>query len=195
MPSITDDLVGQVPQGAEKTARVIRESATAAKGVAKTGICITWKGGTFCLKSIIHAIKFYCYKKSNDVTYSSRNISINKLQENGQLQKINEGLTKEVMQSFDQYAKNYGINYAALVDRTDAEPRYFLFFTAKDQALIDTALQSAERDMILGRQKPSIQTKLEDFRAKIQQEIKKKMQGKAVEETVWRQKGEKALEK
>ena len=76
-------------------------------------------------------------------------------------------ITDDNIKSFDKYARKYNIDYCLKADKTQTPPQWYVFFKARDRALIDVALKEYAADNALGKKKPSIREKLKAARKKV----------------------------
>lgn len=75
-------------------------------------------------------------------------------------------ITDDNIKSFDKYARKYNIDYCLKVDKTQTPPQWYVFFKARDRALIDVALKEYAADQALGK-KPSIREQLKNAHKKV----------------------------
>lgn len=158
MPSITDELMGKIPGGAQKTAeatyKAMKGVGAGIKGAesAVKGICLLLLNGTeFTTESVMKAVYSVAFKKTGDIRFSKNNIDISKLRKSGHVYPVEENIMQEVMKYFDQQCKKYGIKYSAMKDtrgddKPDYKPSYMVFFEGKDTDLILQALREAYKD-------------------------------------------------
>ncbi len=158
MPSITDELMGKIPGGAQKTAettmKAMKGVGTGIKGAesAVKGICLLLLNGTeFTTESVMKAVYSVAFKKTGNIKFSKNNVDINKLKKSGHVYPMEENIMQDVMKHFDQQCKKYGIKYSAMKDtrgddKLNHKPSYMVFFEGKDTDLILQALREAYKD-------------------------------------------------
>lgn len=154
MSSITDELMGKTPAGAQKTAEVtlktMKELKSGIKGAGSAikGICLLLVNGTeFTAESVMKAVHSVAFRKTGDIKFSKNNINISKLKESGHVYPMEENIVQDTMKYFDQQCKKYGIKYSAMKDtREQDKPSYMVFFEGKDTNLIMQALREAYKD-------------------------------------------------
>mgnify|MGYP002715391572 CR=1 FL=1 len=205
MHSISDKLLEKVAQKVTQNAapamkevtQAVENTARLGSKTAKSGIAIIIKAVSLTTEIVMAATKAVLFQVEKDVKYSGQNLSISKLQKNGNVTAVDENLTKEAMKYFDQHCRKFKINYSAMKDMRDPnDPQYILFFNGKDDKLILKAIQEAYKsyanDMTVKKKqndqeqqsdknKPreSIKAKLEFFRnrAEVLKKVKEKERG------------------
>ena len=68
-------------------------------------------------------------------------------------------ITDDNIKSFEKYARKYNIDYCLKADKTQDPPQWYVFFKAKDRAMIDVALKEYAAENIVTK-KPSVREKL-----------------------------------
>lgn len=68
------------------------------------------------------------------------------------------------IQSFSRIAKKYGVDFAIKKDRSGETPQYLVFFKAKDSDALTAAFKEYTNKSIQKAQKPSVLSKLDQFR-------------------------------
>lgn len=152
MPSLSDELTSKmIDDGVKAAGNSLKAANKIAKETLKTsqtvvkGICLLiLNGGDFTTENVMKAVKNVAFKKTRDVKYSKNNIDISKLRESGKVHKLDETLTAEVMKSFDEQCKKYGVKYSAMKDDNNPDkPAYMVFFEGKDTDMIFHVLQES----------------------------------------------------
>lgn len=78
----------------------------------------------------------------------------------GQNQELSDiEITDDNIKSFEKYARKYNIDYCLKADKTQDPPQWYVFFKAKDKAMIDVALKEYAAESVATR-KPSVREKL-----------------------------------
>lgn len=184
MPSLTDDLMGNLPEQMKKGANsALKAGQDVVKGAGSIsneiqGLCVMLlKGLDFTTENVVNAVKDVAFKASKDVKYSSRNISVDQLKKSGKVFKVDDMVSGDVMKHFDKHCRKMGIQYSAMKDCRDDKPAYILFFKGNDSDLILQAMQSGCRDFdkekagVLGKgkqeQRESVKAKLAFFRDRV----------------------------
>ena len=90
-------------------------------------------------------------------------------------------ITPKNIQSFERYARKYGINYALKKDKTKEPPVYLVFFKGKDQDALNAAFREFSQKQIKRANRPSIHKKLAVFRGKVAEQNKDKVKNKKQE--------------
>ena len=198
MPSLSDDVAAQlVNKFPDAAGKAVKTGKKTAQGTMK-GIVLTFKGGKFTLELVIKAIKKLLDINSTGVNYSSKNISMEKLQKEGTVTAINDKVSKEVMKPLDKLCRKYGIKYNALYDAEN--DKYHVFFNAKNTEVINVFFNKATAEYFTNQAKKekvnengkeasehsrsSVRGKITFFRnrAKKYNENREKMKGKHREE-------------
>ncbi len=182
MPSLTDDLMGKLPEQMKKGANAtLKAGQQAVKGTESLangvkGLCvILLKGLDFTTENVVNAVKDVAFKASKDVKYSSHNISVDQLKKSGKVFKVDEMVSGDVMKYFDKHCRKMGIRYSAMKDCRDDKPSYILFFQGNDSDLILQAMQNGCRDfdreksgaVYKQEQRESVKAKLAFFRDRV----------------------------
>lgn len=156
--SITDEVMGKVPDKMVKTADMTLKAAKEVKAGIKDaagaikGICLLLgKGAVFSEDSVMNAVKALAYKKTGDIKFSKTNIDIAKLRESGHVYRVEDNITADVMSCFDKQCKKHGIKYSAMKDtrgegKEGYKPSYMVFFEGRDSDTILSALQESYKD-------------------------------------------------
>lgn len=171
--SISDELSSQLQNklksGASQAARSApyagQEVFSAAKGVF-SGICLLIRAPYLTAETVMTAAG----RLNHNPKYSKRNISIRELEKNSDIRKMDESLTKDVMQYFDSGCKKYGITYTAVTDRSSRkDPAYYIFFKGKETSVIEQVMKESYQKFIQEQAKPqlSIRAKLAFFRNRV----------------------------
>lgn len=149
---IAQDQMDKVKKAAEKLAR------PAGKGAVK-GICLIVKASELTAKTLMAAVRHCLYEKTGNIGYSNRNISMRALKKSGRVSIMPEGVTRDVMQYFDKYCKQYGIKYSVMLDQRNPESQYMVFFQSDNADLIMKALQEGYKDFSNALRKSKVQGK------------------------------------
>ncbi len=178
--SVTDELSSRVMNKAEESAsqviknlpnvpgKVIRGGQMLASGTVKTvsGICLVISAPFLTAKAVMEAAGTLTHNPK----YSKNNISIESLEKNSDIKKMDDGLTKDVMKYFDAGCKKYGITYNAVVDKSKPrEPTYYVFFKGKETAVIEQVMKESYEKFVKEQAKPrfSVRAKLAFFRDRV----------------------------
>lgn len=175
--SVTDEVSSQMMNKAEEgvkaaipgTVRALANATTNISNGAVSGIALVFRAPKLTVKAVMSAAG----KLRHNPNYSSNNISIQELEKNSDIKKIDEGLTREVMKYFDKGCKRYGITYSAVVDKSDKSnpksPTYYIFFKGKETAVIEQVMKESYANFMKEQAKPqvSIRAKLAFFRDRV----------------------------
>ncbi|MCM1103272.1 MAG: PcfB family protein [Clostridium sp.] len=184
MPSLTDDLMGRLPEQVKKGANTaLKAGQQAVKGTESLaneikGLCvILLKGLDFTTENVVNAVKDVAFKASKDVKYSSHNISVDQLKKSGKVFKVDDMVSGDVMKHFDKHCRKMGIKYSAMKDCRDGDdkPAYILFFQGNNSDLILQAMQNGCKDFDREKsgavhkqeQRESVKAKLAFFRDRV----------------------------
>lgn len=179
MPSLSDDITSKAFDKAPQTVKEIAKGADV--GIKTTekafkGIClILGKGVGFTTENVMNAVKEKALKKTGDIKYSRRNISIKQLSSSGTVKRIDDAVTGDVMRHFDTACKQHGVKYSAMKDTKDQQnPNYYVFYEGKSADLILHVMEQAYKSYIsekeqqkgIGKEKApqSLRAKLAFFR-------------------------------
>lgn len=156
MPSLTDDLMTKAAgKAADKGPQAIANMLDGAKKGVKTGgkvlkgICLMLgKGVDFTTESVMSAInEKVLLKKTGDIKFSSRNVSIDELSKSGFVKRIDDAVTADVMRHFDKACKDAGVKYSAMKDEREPQnPQYYIFYEGKTADVILHVMQEAYKD-------------------------------------------------
>lgn len=144
-------------QMAMKGARVGAQAATKSlkigtKVAGKTikGIClILGKGAEFTTRNVMKAVRDLAYNKTGNIEFSNQNIDMEQLQQSGQVSKIEDKITEEVMKHFNDQCKRFGVKYSAMKDERDPDnPSYMIFYNGKSAEIILQAMKEAYKDYV-----------------------------------------------
>lgn len=178
--SVSDDISSQVQnkieQGITQAVRglpylpgtvgnAISGAGKAISGAA-SGIVLVIKAPVLTTKGVMAFVG--CM--GNNPKYSRQNISIEELEKNSDIKKIDEGITRDVMKYFDKSCQKYGVTYSAVVDKSNPkDPSYYLFFKGKETPVIEQALKEAYKEYVQKQAKPhiSVRAKLAFFRNRV----------------------------
>ena len=76
------------------------------------------------------------------------------------------------VQGFERYARKYGVDYAIKKVRNDTgKAKFIVFFKGRDKDAIDTAMREYVAKAMSSEKKPSIQKKLQEMGAKVQNKV------------------------
>lgn len=190
MSNITDDISNKVPEhsvkAVENSAKAVLTATKASEKTLKTtvkGICLLIKGGAFSAKGIMKAVKAVLFKKTGNIEFSKRNVSISDLSKSGYVRKIDESITRDVMKDFDEVCKKYKIKYSAMKDMQNADqPVYYVFFESNNTEIVLAAMKEAYKNYMKHQKnkeadknyekKESVISKLAFFRNRVTSELK-----------------------
>ena len=76
------------------------------------------------------------------------------------------------VKGFERYARKYGVDYAIKKVRNDTgKAKFIVFFKGRDKDAIDTAMREYVEKAMSSEKKPSIQKKLQEMGAKVQNKV------------------------
>ena len=76
------------------------------------------------------------------------------------------------VKGFERYARKYGVDYAIKKVRDDTgKAKFIVFFKGRDKDAIDTAMREYVAKAMSPEKKPSIQKKLQEMGAKVQNKV------------------------
>ena len=76
------------------------------------------------------------------------------------------------VKGFERYARKYGVDYAIKKVRDDTgKAKFIVFFKGRDKDAIDTAMKEYVAKAMSPAKKPSIQKKLQEMGAKVQNKV------------------------
>ena len=76
------------------------------------------------------------------------------------------------VKGFERYARKYGVDYAIKRVRDDTgKAKFIVFFKGRDKDAIDTAMREYVAKAMSPEKKPSIQKKLQEMGAKVQNKV------------------------
>lgn len=90
-------------------------------------------------------------------------------------------ITPKNIQSFERYARKYGINYALKKDKSKDPPVYLVFFKGRDQDAIKAAFREFSQKEIQKANRPSLHQRLETYRKVVASQKKDKARKKQKE--------------
>ncbi|MCM1128123.1 MAG: PcfB family protein [Lachnospiraceae bacterium] len=178
--SVSDDISSQLQdkleQGVTQAVRtlpnLLNTAGSAVSGAGRTisgavsGIALVIKAPVLTAKGIMAAAG----RMGHNPKYSKQNISIEELEKNSDIKKVDEGITRDVMKYFDKSCRKYGVSYSAVVDKANPkEPAYYIFFKGKETPVIEQALKEAYKEYVQEQAKPhaSVRAKLAFFRKRV----------------------------
>lgn len=133
---------------------------------AVSGIVMVIKAPVLTTKEIMSFVG----RMRHNPKYSKQNISIEELEKNSDIKKVDEGITRDVMKHFDKSCQKYGVTYSAVVDKSNPkDPAYYIFFKGKETPVIEQALKEAYKEYVQEQAKPhiSVRAKLAFFRNRV----------------------------
>lgn len=178
--SVSDDISRQIQNKAEQgitqavrglpylpgtVGNAISGAGKAISGAA-SGIVLVIKAPVLTTKGVMAFVG----RIGKNPKYSRQNISIEELEKNSDIKKIDEGITRDVMKYFDKSCRKYGVTYSAVVDKSNPkDPSYYLFFKGKETPVIEQALKEAYKEYVQKQAKPhiSVKAKLAFFRNRV----------------------------
>lgn len=179
---VGNQILGNAPdlliKGTRETAHAIKESfaiGTSLGGKTIRGICLILDKGTeFTTQTVMKAVKDVAYNRTGNVEYSNQNIDMVQLQKSGQVTKIDEKITEDVMKHFNDQCKKYGVKYSAMKDERDPKnPAYMIFYNGKSADIILQVMKEAYKDYSEAQKSQSVQTKGKKILVKKEQEGKR----------------------
>lgn len=87
-------------------------------------------------------------------------------------------VTEKNIKSFDRVARKYGVDYAVKKDRSVSPPEYLVFFKARDADALTAALTEYTAKTMRRKERPSVRTKLTQFRDMIKRPVADKSRRK-----------------
>ncbi len=87
-------------------------------------------------------------------------------------------VTEKNIKSFDRVARKYGVDYAVKKDRSMSPPKYLVFFKARDADALTAALTEYTAKTMRRKERPSVRTKLTQFRDMIKRPVADKSRRK-----------------
>lgn len=87
-------------------------------------------------------------------------------------------VTEKNIKSFDRVARKYGVDYAVKKDRSVSPPKYLVFFKARDADALTAALTEYTAKTMRRKERPSVRTKLTQFRDMIKRPVADKSRRK-----------------
>ena len=178
--SVSDDISSQlqnkVEQGVTQAMRSLPylpgTVGNAISGAGRTvsgavsGIVLIIKAPVLSAKGVMAFVG----RMGQNPKYSKQNITIEELEKNSDIRKVEEGITRDVMKYFDKSCRKYGVTYSAVVDKSNPkDPSYYIFFKGKETPVIEQALKEAYKEYIQEQAKPhiSVRAKLAFFRNRV----------------------------
>ena len=106
-----------------------------------------------------------------------------------QLAKQNQGMTNMVSKeqnrkSFETYAKEYGVDFAMQVDKSETPPKHFVFFKARDNDAILSAFKEFTADRAKIVEKPSVLNELNKLKEQVKAVDISKVKNKSKEQSL-----------
>lgn len=95
-----------------------------------------------------------------------------------ELVKQNQGVTSMVVgdegiKTFEKIAKQYGVDFAVMKDKSTDPPVYTAFFKARDTDAMEAIVNEYSRRMIIKKERPSVRERLEKNMEQIKEQTKK----------------------
>ena len=90
-------------------------------------------------------------------------------------------ITDSGIKDFERIARKYGVDYAVKKDRSGDNPRYLVFFKARDSDALTAAFQEYTARQIQKEKKPSVIEKLRTFAAQIPNPVHERVSKKELE--------------
>ena len=90
-------------------------------------------------------------------------------------------ITDSGIKDFERIARKYGVDYAVKKDRSGDNPRYLVFFKARDSDALTAAFQEYTAKQIQKEKKPSVIEKLRTFAAQIPNPVHERVSKKELE--------------
>ena len=90
-------------------------------------------------------------------------------------------ITDSGIKDFERIARKYGVDYAVKKDRSGDDPRYLVFFKARDSDALTAAFQEYTAKQIQKEKKPSVIEKLRTFAAQIPNPVHERVSKKELE--------------
>ena len=87
-------------------------------------------------------------------------------------------VTEKNIKSFDRVARKYGVDYAVKKDRSVSPPKYLVFFKARDADALTAAFKEFTAKTLRKKERPSVRTKLTQFREMIKRPVADKTRHK-----------------
>lgn len=178
--SVSDDISSQIQNKAEQgitqamrslpyvpntIGNVVSGARNTVSG-AISGIVLVIKAPVLSAKGIMAFVG----RMGQNPKYSKQNVTIEELEKNSDIRKIEEGITRDVMKYFNKSCQKYGVTYSAVVDKSNPkDPSYYIFFKGKETPVIEQALKEAYKEYVKEQAKPhiSVRAKLAFFRNRV----------------------------
>lgn len=178
--SVSDDISNQIQNKAEQgitqamralpyvpnTIGNVASGARSTVSGAISGIVLVIKAPALTAKGIMAFVG----RMGQNPKYSKQNVTIEELEKNSDIRKVEEGVTRDVMKYFDKSCRKYGVTYSAVVDKSNPkDPAYYIFFKGKETPVIEQALKEAYKGYVQEQAKPhiSVRAKLAFFRDRV----------------------------
>lgn len=178
--SVSDDISSQIQNKAEQgitqamralpyapnTIGNVVSGARSTVSGAISGIVLVIKAPVLSAKGVMAFVG----RMGQNPKYSKQNVTIEELEKNSDIRKVEEGITRDVMKYFDKSCRKYGVTYSAVVDKSNPkDPAYYIFFKGKETPVIEQALKEAYKEYVHEQAKPhiSVRAKLAFFRNRV----------------------------
>lgn len=157
MANISDELTGKFFDSApDKTARAlktarqtVKETKNAGVNAAKaaaSGIVMIFKGGKFTTEAVMSQIGNMMANHNGKVEYGKNSVAMEDLYNSGQVTRLDDSISKDVMKYFNKHCNKAGIKYSVMKDAgTD---NYYVFFKSKELDAITTIVQESYKDYL-----------------------------------------------
>lgn len=183
--SVSDDISNQIQNKAEQgitqamralpyLPNTIGNAVSGTRSVVSgsiSGIVLVIKAPVLSAKGIMAFVG----RMGQNPKYSKQNVTIEELEKNSEIKKVEEGITRDVMKYFDKSCRKYRVTYSAVVDKSNPkDPSYYIFFKGKETPVIEQALKEAYKEYVQEQAKPhiSVRAKLAFFVIGLQPEIR-----------------------
>lgn len=179
--SVTDDVSSQLmnksQEGTSQAIKGLPDALSKASDKTVSGIVIIIKMPFLTIQGVMAVVG----QMSHNPRFSKQNLSMEELGKKAEVKKIDEGITRDVMKSFDKSCRKYGVRYSAVVDKSDPKnPVYYVFFKGKETPVIEQALKEAYELYVKEQAKPriSVRAKLAFFHKRVAARDKQQEQGR-----------------
>lgn len=157
LANISDELTGKFFNDApNKTAKTLETAKRAVKGTKDTGvntaktvfsgIAMIFKGGKFTTEAVMSQIGNMMANHNGKVEYGKNSIAMADLYNSGQITRLDDSISKDVMRYFNRHCNKAGIKYSVMKEAgTD---NYYVFFKSKELEAITTIVQESYKDYL-----------------------------------------------
>lgn len=142
--------------------------------VENRSVSLVIRAGKLTVQTLKNAISKYLLYRRNQRLHKAQapDVMPRGKQTVKQLVGQNQGVsnievTEKNIKPFDRVARKYGVDYAVKRDRSVSPPRYLVFFKARDADALTAAFTEFTAKTLRRKEKPSVRTRLTQFREMI----------------------------